>query len=313
MFTYSCAGPSHEKSPAIARRCSSRQRTWSRSAAIARSAAGDIFLADTDNHRIRRIDPAGMVSTVAGTGQLGTVAQPGPFACSITGGNTLHCDVGDLAAGASFSVSVQTTEPIALGSPLCGETLDNTAFADADNADQVDDDASIDVVCGAIEVHKFAKVPASEDTRPVQGAGFTLFDNGTAIDPPGEVTTGADGIACFDGLPINTQFRLSETTVPAGYAPVDDRLVTSSADNADCEGAGDPTQVEVENLALTDISWTVASQVPGGTLTQVDCWFGEIDGAPDFSTTVESGSHTFPDLLPTDPDVTLTCQFVVDP
>jgi len=39
---------------------------------IARSPAGDIYLADTDNNRIRRIDPAGMVSTVAGTGEPGS-------------------------------------------------------------------------------------------------------------------------------------------------------------------------------------------------------------------------------------------------
>jgi DNA-binding beta-propeller fold protein YncE len=45
---------------------------------IARSAAGDLYLADTDNNRIRRIDPAGMVSTVAGTGVAGAENVEGP-------------------------------------------------------------------------------------------------------------------------------------------------------------------------------------------------------------------------------------------
>jgi DNA-binding beta-propeller fold protein YncE len=45
---------------------------------IARSAAGDLYLADTDNNRIRRIDPAGMVSTVAGTGVAGAEYPEGP-------------------------------------------------------------------------------------------------------------------------------------------------------------------------------------------------------------------------------------------
>ncbi|HEX6303787.1 MAG TPA: SpaA isopeptide-forming pilin-related protein, partial [Anaerolineales bacterium] len=192
-------------------------------------------------------------------------------ACSITFGNTLHCDVGDLAPSSSFTVRVQTTAPIALGSEFCGETLDNTAFADADNADEVMDDASINVICGAIEVNKFAKVPGTEDTQPVAGAGFTLFDNGMAIEPPGEVTTGADGIACFDGLPVDTEFTLSETTVPFGYAAVADRLVTSSAENADCFGTGMPTTVDVENIPLTDLSIDVTAQVPGATNSTIVC------------------------------------------
>jgi DNA-binding beta-propeller fold protein YncE len=42
---------------------------------IARSPQGEIFLADTDNNRIRRIDAAGMVSTLAGTGLAGAAGE----------------------------------------------------------------------------------------------------------------------------------------------------------------------------------------------------------------------------------------------
>ena len=236
------------------------------------------------------------------------VSEDIPGACSITMGNTLHCDVGNLAPSNSFSVSVRTTEPIALGSERCGETLDNTAFADADNADEVSDDASIDVICGAIEVNKFTKVPGNGD-QPLAGAGFTLFDNGTAIDPPGEVTTGADGIACFDGLPVNTEFRLSETTVPDGYTGAADQQVTSSAANADCDGVGTPTTVDVENIPLTDFTGTLTAQVPGATESTIVCVDEEGNPIGDSGPFADPATVEITDLEPG----TYNCTLVIDP
>lgn len=230
-------------------------------------------------------------------------------ACSVTGGNTLHCDVGNLTASSSFAVRVQTTAPIALGSDRCGDTLNNTAFADADNADVDDDDATISVVCGAIEVNKFAKVPGSTDTQPIAGAGFTLFDNGTAIDPPGQVTTGADGVACFDGLPVDSEFRLSETTIPTGYAAVADRQVTSSADNADCLESGTPTTVNVENMPLTDIAIDVTAQVPGATNSTIVCADEADTEIGNSGVATDPASLDVNDLAPG----TYTCTIVIDP
>jgi uncharacterized repeat protein (TIGR01451 family) len=62
--------------------------------------------------------------------------------CTITGGNVLHCDVGDLAAGASFSVAVQAVTT----SAACG-ILDNTAYAIATNHPEVNDPGQITVEC----------------------------------------------------------------------------------------------------------------------------------------------------------------------
>ena len=38
---------------------------------VAVDASGNLFIADTDNHRIRRVDPNGIITTVAGNGTGG--------------------------------------------------------------------------------------------------------------------------------------------------------------------------------------------------------------------------------------------------
>ena len=45
---------------------------------IAVDSAGNIYIADSQNHRIRRIDPAGIITTVAGTGSPGYSGDDGP-------------------------------------------------------------------------------------------------------------------------------------------------------------------------------------------------------------------------------------------
>ena len=49
-----------------------------RPSACALDSAGNLFIADTSNHRIRKVDPSGTISTVAGTGAAGFSGDEGP-------------------------------------------------------------------------------------------------------------------------------------------------------------------------------------------------------------------------------------------
>ena len=52
---------------------------------IALAADGTIYVADTDNFRVRRIDPAGIITTFAGTGTWGFAGDGGPAAAAQVG------------------------------------------------------------------------------------------------------------------------------------------------------------------------------------------------------------------------------------
>jgi len=66
--------------------------------AVACDTLGNIYVADTKNYKIRKINPAGIVSTIAGTGVFGTTNGPGAiakfgFSCGIAvtpDGNTIY-------------------------------------------------------------------------------------------------------------------------------------------------------------------------------------------------------------------------------
>jgi len=45
---------------------------------VAMDGAGNVFFADSPNHRIRKVDPAGTITTIAGTGVIGQFGDGGP-------------------------------------------------------------------------------------------------------------------------------------------------------------------------------------------------------------------------------------------
>jgi sugar lactone lactonase YvrE len=76
-------------------------------AGLASDRFGNLFIADTQNHRIRRVAPSGTITTVAGTGRAGFSGD---------GGAAIAADIGDNVAG------------------LASDTLGNLLFADPANS-----------------------------------------------------------------------------------------------------------------------------------------------------------------------------------
>jgi uncharacterized repeat protein (TIGR01451 family) len=267
----------------------------------------------TDN-----LQPAGFDFAITSQGFLPT--GTGGSACSIDltlDPNKLTCTFASLAADASYRVIVESTTAIPVGSTLCGTNIVNTADATGTGVPPATDTGTQTVACGAIEVTKVAKNATTSDPNDViklQGAKFGLFSGTplTLVAPPGEKTTNANGVACFDGLPTNTQFTLRETAAPTGYDGADDQTVTSSAANAACgtPNVGSPTPVTVTNTPLTDLDIDVAADVLDGTRSTVSCVdsANQSVGTP-ITTPVDPANFDADNLAPG----TYTCTIVIDP
>ncbi len=129
----------------------------------------------------------------------------GDDSCEVTGGlgsQGLACGPKDLSAEASFSVRVVSgTQPS--GEVCSPATLDNTAVADAINADEVEASASVSVQCPGISITKVADAAVVDAGSDI---GFTMV---VTNDGPGL----ARGVTLNDPLPNGVEWRIESSTL----------------------------------------------------------------------------------------------------
>lgn len=266
-------------------------------------------------------------NTKQGTVIINKVTQGADGTFAYTGtGEDIDASFNIATTGNSGSKTFNNVTPgaktVTEDGPPAGWSFVSLACSDPDNGTStsgqtanIDLDAGETVTCtytneatGAIKVVKTAKHAASESgSISLPGADFSFTGPDSASG-----TTDANGEVCVDGLSFGS-YTVSETGVPTGYAGAADQNVLVDT-VATCNEATYVGEVAYfSNTPLTDISWSVDSQVDGGTSTVVDCKDGTGASLPGYPVTVGDGSDSLPNLLPTDPDVTVTCTFTVDP
>ncbi len=215
---------------------------------VAVDAAGNVYVADVENHRVRRIDPAGVVSTIAGTGEQGYSGDGGPATAA-----RLYFP-GDVTVDAAGNVYV----------------------ADIDNnrVRRIDPGGIITTVAGSGPPgHSGDGGPATAawlhwpHAVAVDAAGNlyvadTLNNRVRRVDPAGVITTlagsGAEGYA-GDGGPA-TAARLH---IPVGVAvdPEGNVYVASSVNRRVRVISGAPYELPVQLGASGETKWlSVSSQ-----------------------------------------------------
>lgn len=231
--------------------------------------------------------------------------------CSITDGNHLECNVGSLDPGGSFLVSAQTTDPIALtGSEKCNTTLSNTAIAGAGNHGDVEDSATIDVLCGSILIEKEYEVAPdtiSEFTVfPLDDSGERVEDMAVVMD---HTEVDATHLFCADQLGFG-DYDVVETDTPENFTPAGDITLTvdspstcghrlaadTVSPDAQIVNEAEPIELSVNKRKLSFNGETlVETDVP---LAGFDFTVTSVEGThSETVTTGDTGSATFPTRL----------------
>ena len=109
------AGWAGDGGPAVAAQLQDPKAVWA-------AASGDLYVADSGNERIRRVDPSGTISTIAGTGIQGYSGDGGPaLAAQFDGPRGLAGDgVGNLYVADDNNNRVRRIDPSGIMTTLAG-------------------------------------------------------------------------------------------------------------------------------------------------------------------------------------------------
>jgi alpha-tubulin suppressor-like RCC1 family protein/sugar lactone lactonase YvrE len=262
---------------------------------VTADAAGNVFIADTANHRVRKVDPSGVITTVAGDGTPGYYGDNGPavsaslnspYGVSVdSGGNVYIADMNNHRIRKIDASGVIST---VAGNGLPGYSGDNGAAVSASlNAPRgVAADASGNLYIADSNNQRVRKVDPSGVITTVAGSGFRGYygDGGPALSAllsnPASVAIDPSG-AIFIADVGNQRIRKVDTsgvitTIAgngiAGYSGDGGPATFASLSMNRAMDTGGIAVDAIGNLYIADTSNSrirlVGSEVPTVTLTE---------------------------------------------
>jgi len=182
--------------------------------AVAVDSAGNIYIADTGNDRIRKVDPSGMITTVAGNGSYGYSGDGGPAtAASLASPTCVEVDpAGNLYIADTENNRIRKVDPSGMITTVAGNGSKGY-FGDGGSATQaslydpmgVAVDSSGDLYIADSYNHRIRKVDPSGIITTVAGNGTSGYsgDGGSATqaslyDPMGVAVDSTGNIYIAD-------------------------------------------------------------------------------------------------------------------
>ena len=181
---------------------------------VAVDAAGNLFIGDAYNHRIRRVDPSGIITTIVGTGEPGFSGDGGPaVAAQLLGPQGVAADgAGNLYVADSVNFRIRRVDPSGMiitiaGTGKQGYSGDGGPATGArlNVPEGVAVDAAGNLFIGDAYNHRIRRVDPSGTITTIAGTGKQGYsgDGGPAIaariSGPSGLTVDGNGNLYFSG------------------------------------------------------------------------------------------------------------------
>ncbi|WP_198674075.1 SMP-30/gluconolactonase/LRE family protein [Chitinophaga alhagiae] len=200
---------------------------------ITADAAGNLYVADRYNHRIRKVTPAGVVTTFAGSGAAGSTNATGtaasfnnPVGVCIAPDGTLY--VGDYGNHLVRKITTAGVVTTLAGSGSAGSANGTGTAASFNNPFGVSTDLGGNVYVGDYSNHKIRKITPAGVVSTLAGSGSSGSANGTgaaaSFNNPAGVTVDFMGNVFVADFTNNRIRKITATgytitpTLPAGLS-----------------------------------------------------------------------------------------------
>jgi len=251
-------------------------------------ASGNILVSDTNNHRIRKITPAGIISTIAGTGERGKTGDSGPavsatmryptYMAQDSAGNVYFADSGNLKVRKISTAGIISIFAGTGGQGFAGDggPAPSAQLASIDGL-AVDQQGNVYISDG--QNNRIRKVNAAGNISTIAGTNAAGFsgDGGLAtaakLSYPGTIVFGSDGSLYVADRLNNRIRRITAAGLISTFAGtgVDDYKGDGGPANAAAMGFPDALGFDSQgNLFFAQQLYGVVRMIsPGGTISTV--------------------------------------------
>ena len=273
---------------------------------VAVDGAGNLFIADTSNHRIRMVDASGTITTVVGTGESGFGGDGGPaveaefdrpFGVAVdSAGNLFIADTSNHRIRMVDSTGTITTVA-GTGASGFGGDGGPAVEAEFDRPFGVAVDSAGNLFIADTSNHRIRMVDPAGTITTVAGTGASGFggDGGPAGGPAVEARLRSPRGVAVDGARATSSSPIPRTTASA-WSTRRAPSPPSPAEQAECEGTAGTAGPRSRRSSTAPLTWpstaraTSSSPIPRTTASAWSIRPGRSPPSPGPESTASAGT-----------------------